>query len=366
MRGAKLLLATAFYWLGGLWLVRLLNRILTPPAIRILYAHRVHPDGPEAGDLLTVSKFEERVRHLVRRYRVISMADAASQMERGAIARRNQVVVTFDDGFADNLEACRILRQYGVPATIYVATGATDSREPLWFVVVHRAFERTARTHVPLPWGDAVLPLETKGHRRIAAATVIAAMKKMPAEERARCVREVLAALDVDPPSVADPRDRMLYWSEIRDLAAYGLFTFGAHTVTHQILSATSAESAAREIERSTADLLRLGGIRPTTFAYPNGKAGDYLPHHKSLLRGFGYVSACTTEPGMNGAGSDLFALRREPFYEGKPLRAFALRMAGMNEILDRLRRMLPRLARRATPVSRARRGGRATLGGRP
>jgi peptidoglycan/xylan/chitin deacetylase (PgdA/CDA1 family) len=274
-------------------------------------------------------------------------------------------VITFDDGFADNLEACGILRKYGVPATIYVATGAVDSGEPLWFVAVYRAFEHATQTEVALPWGGTVLPMTTRAQRDRASASAVAALKKMSAEERARAVRELLSALDTDATSMVDPHDRMLSWSEIRELASDHLFTIGAHTVTHQILSATSAEGAAREIEQSTADLVRLGGVRPTTFAYPNGKAGDYLPHHKALLKAFGYASACITEPGVNGADSDLFALRREPFYGGGPLRTFVLRMAGMNEIRARLRRMLATSARRAAAVSRAHRSRQATLGGR-
>jgi len=154
----------------------------------------------------------------------------------------------------------------------------------------------------------------------------------------------------------------MLSWPEISELASDRLFTIGAHTVTHQILSAASGEEAAREIEQSTMDLARLGGVAPTTFAYPNGRAGDYLPHHKALLKGLGYASACTTESGVNGVDSDLFALRREPFYGSEPLPAFALRMAGMNEILGRLRQVLPGAARRTASAPG---GGRASVGGR-
>jgi peptidoglycan/xylan/chitin deacetylase (PgdA/CDA1 family) len=355
----------ALYRLGGPWLVRLLSRLLTPPSIRILYAHRVRPDGPDADGALTVSAFEERVRHLSRRYRVVSMGDATSQLARGAIAHRNQVVITFDDGYADNLEACRVLARYGLPATIYVATGPVDSGEPLWFVAVYNAFERAARGQVVLPQGGAVLPLETKSQRQAASAMAVSAMKKMAAADRTRYLHELLAALDVGSSAVLGPEDRMLSWSEISRLASDRLFTIGAHTVTHQVLSAASAEEAELEIEQSTRDLARRGGVAPTTFAYPNGRAGDYLPRHKVLLQALRYASACTTESGVNAVDSDLFALRREPFYGNESLAAFALRMAGMNEVLGRLRQALPGVARPTGSAPRAGRDGRAALDGR-
>lgn len=342
MTGLKHRAMAVLYRVGGVRVLHLLGRILTPPSIRILYAHRVHAERdchePESEGYLTAARFERRIRYLARRYHVIGMGEAVSQLASGRVTRRDQAVITFDDGYADNLDACRMLKRYGLPATVYVTTGPLDDGRPLWFVAVRRAFEQTRADRVAFPWSAAALPLTTARERHVASAEAVAALKKMPPAARVDCTRDLFAAMGVDCADATCSKDRMLTWPEVGGLANEPLFTVGAHTVAHQILSAAPIEEAAREIEQSTADLQRALGTRPRTFAFPNGKAGDYLPDHASLLRSCGHTSACTTEPGVNCAGADLFALRRESLYGCEPFYIFALRMAGINEVGESLR----------------------------
>jgi peptidoglycan/xylan/chitin deacetylase (PgdA/CDA1 family) len=64
----------------------------------------------------------------------ISLAAALELLDAGPVAGRH-VCVTFDDGYRDNLTvAAPILRELGIPATVFVATGAVDGTAPFyWF-----------------------------------------------------------------------------------------------------------------------------------------------------------------------------------------------------------------------------------------
>jgi peptidoglycan/xylan/chitin deacetylase (PgdA/CDA1 family) len=64
----------------------------------------------------------------------ISVADALELLRGGPIEER-YVAVTFDDGYLDNRdEALPVLRELGIPATIYVATSALDGEPAFtWF-----------------------------------------------------------------------------------------------------------------------------------------------------------------------------------------------------------------------------------------
>lgn len=93
------------------------------PGIRILMYHRVD-DLPEY-DQLTVStrRFREQMRILSASYRVIPMSLALQELALGCPIR-NTVVITFDDGYRDNLvNALPVIRELKLPATVFVTTG---------------------------------------------------------------------------------------------------------------------------------------------------------------------------------------------------------------------------------------------------
>jgi peptidoglycan/xylan/chitin deacetylase (PgdA/CDA1 family) len=105
----------------GAWPYHLLR-----PGLRILMYHRV--DRSPAYDQLTVSpeRFEEQIAYLAQHCRVISLAQAVTELTAGS-ATRPGVVVTFDDGYRDNLlHALPVLRRYALPATIFVTTRFCD------------------------------------------------------------------------------------------------------------------------------------------------------------------------------------------------------------------------------------------------
>lgn len=90
----------------------------------ILTYHRV---GPLTGDHVpTVSPeaFERHLRWLARvRYRVLGLGDVVDRLARGAPFPRRSAVITFDDGYEETYTvAWPLLKRFGVPATVFVAT----------------------------------------------------------------------------------------------------------------------------------------------------------------------------------------------------------------------------------------------------
>lgn len=92
------------------------------PGIRILMFHRV--DQLASPDQLTVSpqRFREQMAFLAARYRVVPLSQALMELRTGRVVR-NTVVITFDDGYLDNLDnALPVLREFALPATVFVTT----------------------------------------------------------------------------------------------------------------------------------------------------------------------------------------------------------------------------------------------------
>jgi peptidoglycan/xylan/chitin deacetylase (PgdA/CDA1 family) len=82
---------------------------------------------------MTTAAFRAQLAALGRRAApVIPLEDAVDGLLRGESPAAGAVAITFDDGYADNLERAHpILREQGLPATLFVATSLTGSGETL-------------------------------------------------------------------------------------------------------------------------------------------------------------------------------------------------------------------------------------------
>ena len=103
-----------------------------------------------------------------------------------------------------------------------------------------------------------------------------------------------------------------LDWSDIERLAANPRYEVYSHTVSHPILTRLTAENARAEIAGSRDTLEALLDAPVTSFAYPNGKAGDdYSGEHAALVRSIGFAYGLSTNPGAARIDSDLMQLPR-------------------------------------------------------
>ena len=53
-------------------------------------------------------------------YRVISLVEYCQLLKESKFIPKNSVIITFDDGYKDNLKAMEVLKEFGYPATIFV------------------------------------------------------------------------------------------------------------------------------------------------------------------------------------------------------------------------------------------------------
>jgi peptidoglycan/xylan/chitin deacetylase (PgdA/CDA1 family) len=124
---------------------------------------------------------------------------------------------------------------------------------------------------------------------------------------------------------------RPLDWAQVKEMHASGI-EFGSHTLTHPMLSALPLDQVRRELGESKRRIEDELGAPAPLFCYPRG---DFSPAVKTVVREQGYVGACTTRPGMNDAGTDVFALRRTYIGRRDTLPEFARKLAGAYDALQ-------------------------------
>jgi peptidoglycan/xylan/chitin deacetylase (PgdA/CDA1 family) len=114
--------------------------------------------------------------------------------------------------------------------------------------------------------------------------------------------------------------------------------TFGAHTMSHPILSTLSRDDQLKEIRDSRAALSDSGIRVSPVFAYPNGQPGDWNSETEALLQQEQFTAALTTREGVNTAATPPFALRRMVLDDTDDFAVFANVVSGVRLFLKSLR----------------------------
>jgi peptidoglycan/xylan/chitin deacetylase (PgdA/CDA1 family) len=290
--------------------------------ITILTYHRVlsRHDPYREGDVL-LRVFDAQMRMLSRFYRVMTLADAVTAQAEGRLPYR-AMVVTFDDGYADNHDVdLPILQNYGIPATFFVATGFLNGGR-MWNDTIIDAVAQTNETKLDLTDTDmGNYDCNGTANRIYTIEKLIGKLKYLPTEERLmRCARVLQAT------RTTLSNDLMMRSDQIRAMADAGM-EIGGHTVNHPILSQVGDEIAVKEIANGKAELEGMTQKEVTSFAYPNGRPEqDFQDKHASMVEQAGFKAAVTTERGMAYADNHRFRLPRFTSWDQSAVK-FLLRM---------------------------------------
>ncbi len=291
--------------------------------LAVLLYHRVleRPD-PLRPDEPDLARFTWQMETLARLCNVLPLGEAVQRLRSGTLPPR-AVAVTFDDGYADNLTvALPVLQRFGLPATVFVASGFLDGGI-MWNDLVLEAFARARPGRVDLsPLGLGEVEVADVAVRRNTAQRVLRTLKYLPMTTRLEKARALAEHLGAELPG-----DLMLTTEQLRTLAQAGI-EIGAHTAHHPILAVLEENAARTEIVEGR-EALEERLERPVTlFAYPNGRPGqDYTPAHVRMVREMDFQAAFTTHWAVNAKDSDPFQLARVHVWDRTPVR-FTLRLA--------------------------------------
>ena len=243
----------------------------TARTLRVLMYHKVNDLSPNPITVPTAVFAEQMALLRTLGYVPVSLDAVRDHYLLGTLLPDRAVLVTFDDGYRDNLRnAFPILRDHGFPAVIFAPIAYLDDSRPL------------------------------------------------PHEE-------ALLGLGVENPT--------LDWDELAELEAGGV-RIESHGIGHRRLAELEPAEALREIAVSKLRLEERLGREVDAYAYVKGSRADLRAEHASLVQQAGYKLAFTAVSGANGPGSDRFQLLRynvEPYSS----RTFELVLAGACDALS-------------------------------
>lgn len=284
---------------------------------------------------VSVTEFESQIDYLVRFFTPVSGQHVVDSVEEEKLLPPNPVLITFDDGYRNNLtHAAPILRRKGVPAVFGVTTSYVGTRSILWADEILLRVLDWQHPALHAPTGLFRLP-SAISERLLVARRISQGCKRIPIDTR----NEFLAFLRSRTPPVPsyfDPEaNEFMNWAEARQLADQG-FDIGSHTVSHPILTGLTAEMVAAELRESRATIERHCRSSCTMLAYPNGSQEDYSSAILDEAERAGYRIAFSVEDRRAGRTPARFAIPRLLIPGHFPLPVFRAKVSGLYALLGR------------------------------
>ena len=219
----------------------------------------------------TPDGFARQMRYVARRFNVLSLDDLVAVLD-GRPPPPRALVITFDDGYADNhAHALPVLRAMGLPAILFLVTGAVGTG------------------HVP--WWDESAALIGDGPGLDAHCEALKRLSPEAVDDRMRALRGDRRPAD------ADGAPLFMDWHDAASMEAGGV-ACQPHTHTHPVLSRATRTQVRHEVARSAAVIRERLGRPALAFAYPSGRAEDFGPDAVSAVAANGLRVAFSTRPG--------------------------------------------------------------------
>ncbi len=314
-----------------------------PSRLTVLAYHRIadHLDpgfiGYAGNASATPVEFADQMAWLSERFHPVTLDDVARAVEGSGVLPRRPVLVTFDDGYRDNLTAALpVLERYGVPATVFLATDHIGTETPFWWDQAAWALHAASVGRVNLP---VLGEVDLEPDRHLVTRRWVQAAKQLPNGSMRLAVGELPAALGLSMPPSAF-HGVALSWDDVAAMSERGV-SFGGHTCSHPILTRINSATAAKEISRSVVRVAEAIGAPVMAFAYPNGLRSDVNDAVEAAVAAAGVRLAFTLAPGPSRWGEVVrrpLRIRRVYLHHGDGIDRFVAKVSGLPRLLGLMR----------------------------
>lgn len=285
--------------------------------LTIITFHRIVSEiekrnSPNSPMMLTTSQFKSIIQKIKKFTNPISLNEAYGYIKRNKKIPHRSVVVTFDDGYADNYnEAYPILKEYNIPATIFLATRYINQNEEwLWWDEIEYYFKQ--KDELTLPDDN-----ENYSHEFITSLKKLNSVKENKKSAISQFIRTTMYTIAKDEKDrfISHIRDKinhskkhlMLNWEQIIEMG--GLIEFGSHTHNHYFLNSLSVKEIKSEFSQSK-DIIEKNTNKKCQFVcYPAGLVNLNI---KKIALISDYKAGVTTNISNNSEKTDLFSLNRK------------------------------------------------------
>lgn len=311
-----------------LWFSKRLDR-KKPRAIILLY-HRVAELRSDPQLLsVTTKNFAEQIDCLCRYFHPIGLRALTRHIGEAKIPNKG-VVITFDDGYRDNLYNARpVLDKFDVPATVFVTTDKINSTTEFWWDDLERILllPQTLPDTLEITFLDKIYKWninkrevkDTKewnvtvqqplNYRQKAYIDLSGIFRSIGYSERENLLSRLRKWAGIS--ETGRQEYLALTSEEVCSLANGNLVEIGSHGATHTVLSSQDDSYQKYELVNSKKKLDSILEQPIISFSYPFGGKRDYTESTIALIKNSGYQYACSNFQNWILSDTDLFQLPR-------------------------------------------------------
>ncbi len=205
-------------------------------------------------------------------------------------SERNWVLLTFDDGYRNNLtEALPVIERFEKKAIIFIATEFVSGKVYPYELELASVIEH--RDEIIVSESKPSLDIRARSSEESTYQRLRRPLKTKSYGVRESFMENLSVLNDYERDRFQD--EPILSWTEVVELDRHPLITIGAHTQTHPVLTHRFPWTAYREMKASKRKLEKALGRDVQHLSYPYGRNNVIV---RTLARLAGFRWAFTTE----------------------------------------------------------------------
>lgn len=270
--------------------------------------------------------FRTQLEWLKKKYAVVSLQEVCEALVHDRSLPRHAVVITFDDGYLNNLEmAVPMLKEFNFPSTAFVTTGFVAGTHLPWWYGLRYRLRQTEKPSCTLL--GLTFRLDTPAQRARAVLGVEGLLRLKSSAEQKEALRHLNGQLGVE---TVDELYPLMNPDQVKKIASLGV-DVQPHTVSHISLAHEDLALVGEELDVSINKVREWTCVEPYAFAYPYGSlkniGGDRV---RRELRERRIRLAVTTIPGLNHDHTNPWMLHRLNITSNHTLDRFKTLMSGL------------------------------------
>ena len=271
--------------------LRILN---TTPKVIFWHGVDLKHDNQVDSECVNSNVFEKQIKYLKKHFNIISI----DNLKRTNALTKRDVVITFDDGFKNNLHiAAPILKRHKIPFTVFISTHNVSTGNLFPASISRLIILKSNANKIQIPTLGIDKILSTNGERVSLSKQVEFKLKTIPIDQVQIAIGEIINNVSINEYQTLKKRYASLLpmnWDEVKQLSNIEGCTIGSHCVDHICCHEKQENDIiVHQLRESKKVIENKIGKSCDFIAFPNG---DYTDFAKKAALKLGYSMAFTTE----------------------------------------------------------------------
>ena len=276
-----------------------------------IHTRNLYQGYADANIVTPENTFYSQIKKLLKYYSIISLEDLVKNITDGFILPAHPCVITFDDGFHEMYDTVfPILMTLNLSATFFISGNyLAGTNHVRWLDSYYQLLDSGPSTYIDAIIRNTYPKLQNTTDVRTAFKYLL---HQLPLEEKYQQLSGLRQVLGAQVNIQLLNESLYLSTKHIAEMAKDGM-SFGAHSMTHQVMAGLSRDVVVREVDESIRNIREITKQKKVAFAYPFGGVDSYTIETMSIVRDSSAMCGCTSIPEMNNPRTSVFELRRIP-----------------------------------------------------